>query len=292
MVQQIRDARVKITIDAEEAKRDIDLLRKSIGQETKVVSGIKSTLRTEGKKTEKMMNRGERILRKTGKFVQRMGARGMRTPDLYTSTIMAAGAAAAMSVNWFPIGGPTVGTMFRTVTQQALPFAEYGGTFMQGLVRGMAEQQDPGIWEKIQKGEASTRDKIMGMILPDFMTGKGIWGIKDPVTGDAMMESAAMTVVMGHLDAVSQGMTQIRIWQANMEMALKNIGSAVKTDLALDMDLDVNFLKNVAKSEWRVADATNNYRMAFEKIVRGKMGTNLGQIIGDWVRKGTDPRGN
>jgi|OM-RGC.v1.007714554 hypothetical protein len=290
MVQQIRDARVKITIDAEEAKRDIDLLRKSIGQETKVVSGIKSTLRTEGKKTEKMMGRGERILRKTGKFMQRMGARGMRTPDIYTSTIMAAGAAAAMSVNWFPLGGPTVGTMFRTVTQQALPFTEYGGTFMKGLVQGLAEQRDPGIWGKIQKGEGDLWDAFQAEILPSWMGGKP--GVVEQWTGEDAMTQVTMTMLMAHIDAISTGMTQMRIWQANMEMALKNVGSAVKTDLALGMDLDVNFLKNVAKSEWRVADATNHYRMAFEKIVRGKIGENLGSTIGKWIRKGTDPRGN
>ena len=291
MVQQIRDARVKITIDAEEAKRDIDLLRKSIGQETKVVSGIKSTLRTEGKKTEKMMGRGERILRKTGKFMQRMGARGMRVPDLYQGAIMTAGAAAAASVNWVPVGGPPTGSMFRVVTQQALPFAEYGGTFMTGLVRGMAEQKDPGIWSKFQRGdrEVGIVDALWHQLAPSFMGGKP--GILEQATGQSL-EDITMTVLMGQIDAISQGMTQLRIWQANMEMALKNIGSAMKTDLALDMDLDVDFFRNIAKTEWKVADATNHYRMAFEKIVRGKMGTNLGNIIGGWIRKGSNLRGN
>ena len=114
----------------------------------------------------------------------------------------------------------------------------------------------------------------------------------EQVTGQDPMQSGAMMALMGTIDELSAGMTQVRIWQANLEMSLKNISSAVKTNFALDMEMDASFLVNLAKTEWKVADATNNYRMAFEKIVRMKSGNNLGHTIGKWIRKGTDPRGN
>ena len=275
MVQQIRDARIKVTVDTEDAKRDIDLLRKSIGKESTSVGHIKSETKESEKKLESMLKGAQRAKSKLGRAFTAAGFRGMRMPDLYTAGINSMAAASAMAVNWIPLVGPPLGSLFRSFTRTALPFAEYGGVFMGEFMKGMVDASGGKIdelWNKMP-GKA-----MMNMMLPG---GMGI-----PMKSDVAVAALAEQVLR-----LSEGMTKLRITQANLEMTLKNVGTIAMTELAIPgLELDENFLKNTIGIEWRAGDASNSFRMSMEKKMRGQMGSALPSTLKDYFL-GNEKRG-
>ena len=263
MVQQIRDARIKVTVDTEEAKRDIDLLRKSIGKETTSVGHVKSETKTAEKKLDTMMKSAQKAKNKAGRMLAFVGIRGMRTPDLYSAGINAAAAASGLLVSMAPIVGPPLGAIMRTITRTALPFAEYGGTFMGEFLKGALDAGGFKLDELFDK-------------IPDYLKPMMPGGV--PYNSDMAIQILANTITV-----MSGEMTQLRIAQANFEMMLKNVGTMAQTDLAMpNMQLSQDFLKNALRVEWQVGDASNSFRMSMEKTMRGRMGAGFGKVVREY----------
>jgi hypothetical protein len=267
MVQQIRDARIKVTVDTEEAKRDIDLLRKSIGKETVSVGHIKKETKTTEKKLDSIMKGAQKAKNKIARGARFLGYRGMRLPDIYQAGINTIAGAAAASVNWIPVAGPPLGSLFRSFTQAAIPFAEYGGTFVGEMMKGMVDTSEgdmKSMWDKIPDAAKT--------MLPGF-------GINIPISLDVAVHVMAQQVKL-----MAAQLTKVRIAQADMEMMLKNVGQMVQTDLGINsFDLSPEFLKNALAVEWRAAHATNSFRMSLEKNMRGKMGGNAAEWLKKWL---------
>ena len=269
MTTQIRDARIKVTVDTEEAKRDIDLLRKSIGKESKKVNQVSKKQTETQEKADEFVKGAQKGARKVRRVANAMGYRGMRVPDMYGASIAAAASASALLVNWIPIAGPPLGSVFRTITRTALPFAEFGGSFTSELLKTGADAFS----DTIEK----QWDKIPDMLKPDMPH------------GFKMGSDLAVMMIAKQIKELGAKMTEVRIWQANLEMMIQNVGSIMKTELAVGpdngMNLSSDFLRSALDVEWKVANAQNSFRMAMEKTVRGKMGSNLGKTISDYIKQ-------